>query len=51
MCDTMEMCKFMPKSAHYVHLVSTLQHSGFYEHNEHNDMCVINVHCQTGICL
>lgn len=57
MCDTREMCKSMSKSAHYVYLVAEhdiftmSQHSGFYEDNEHNDICVINVHCLTGICL
>ena len=48
------MCKFMPKSAHYVHLVSTSaeddtftmsQYSEFYEDNEHNDIVAINAHC------
>jgi len=55
-----EMCKFMPKSAHYVHLVSTSaehgifimsQFSEFYEDNEHNDICAINVHYLARICL
>ena len=54
------MCKFMPKGAHYVHLVSTSakhdifcisKYSGFYEDNEDNDIYAINVHLLARMCL